>query len=87
MSSREFAEWMAYYSIEPFGEEPANLRHGILTSVLANAHRDAKKQPQPFKPEDFMPKFDQPRADNESKWQATKEKFMALVKRPQRSKE
>lgn len=84
MSSREFTEWLAYYGIEPWGEEPANLRHGIATSILANAHRDAKKQATPFKPQDFMLKFDRPpqpvmEVDDTSRWKETKSRFKALI--------
>lgn len=47
---------MAYYAIEPFGERAEWLRNGILASVIANAHRG--KNSKTFKPEDFMPLFD-----------------------------
>lgn len=58
--SREFSEWQAFYGIEPWGEERADLRMGIMASVIANAHRDPKKS-RPFKPRDFMPNFDPPK--------------------------
>lgn len=58
ISAREFAEWMAYYTLEPWGQERADLRAGIIASTVANANRDAKKRRQPFKPQDFMPAFD-----------------------------
>jgi hypothetical protein len=32
----ELAEWAAYYQCEPFGEERADLRAGIVASVIAN---------------------------------------------------
>lgn len=54
IDSREFTQWMVYYSIEPWGEEPTDLRHGILSSLIANANRDEKKQREPFEPKDFM---------------------------------
>lgn len=47
---------MAYYSLEPFGEERADLRAGIISSTIANVNRGKHK---PFKPTDFMPKFEQ----------------------------
>lgn len=43
--------------MEPRGEERADLRAGIIASTIANANRDPKKT-KPFKPGDFMPKFD-----------------------------
>jgi hypothetical protein len=45
---------MAYASIEPFGEERADLRAGIIASVIANSNRDRKRKPEPFSPYDFM---------------------------------
>lgn len=34
MSAAEFAEWLAYYSVEPFGEVTAELRAARICSVL-----------------------------------------------------
>jgi len=36
MSSSEFSEWMAFYSLEPFGEERDDLRAGSIASPLLN---------------------------------------------------
>lgn len=47
---------MAYARLEPFGEERADLRAGIIASTVANVHRSRKQRP--MKPSDFMPKFD-----------------------------
>lgn len=52
MSSREFTEWLAYYELEPFGEQRADLRAALIASVIANAHRDPKKKP--YKAADFL---------------------------------
>ncbi len=68
MSSREFSEWMAYYSLEPFGEERADLRIAILDSLIANANRDPKKG-KALKPADFMPAFDQPEQEMQDQMQ------------------
>jgi hypothetical protein len=35
-------------------EERADLRIGILSSLLANIYRNPKKRSQPFEPQDFM---------------------------------
>jgi len=59
ISSREFAEWIAYSTIEPFGEERADLRAGIIASVIANVNRG--KGHAPYKPRDFMPTFGESR--------------------------
>lgn len=54
MSAAEFAEWGAYYSLEPFGEDRADLRMGILACATLSPHvRKGKK----LKPSDFIPRF------------------------------
>ncbi len=55
IDSGEFAEWMAYYQIEPFGEMVADIRHGLACALLANVNRDRRTQPTPYVPEDFIP--------------------------------
>jgi hypothetical protein len=57
MSSREFAEWMAYYALEPWGEERADLRAGIVAAAAIAPW--TKKGSTPPRPSDFMPKFGQ----------------------------
>jgi len=57
MSAAEFAEWMAYYSLEPWGAEYDAYERALIASTIANVHRDPKKQKQPFKPEQFMRRF------------------------------
>ncbi|MCB0073270.1 MAG: DUF4035 domain-containing protein [Caldilineaceae bacterium] len=61
MSGRELAEWMAFYQVEPFGDVRGDLQAGIVASTLANVYRDRKKKPKPYKPEEFMPKFERPK--------------------------
>jgi len=56
ISSRQFAEWMAYARIEPFGEERADLRAGIVASTIANTNRGRGQKP--YKPQQFMPEFE-----------------------------
>jgi len=63
MSSRELTEWMAYYALEPFGEERGDMRAGIVASTLYNVHRGPKSKA--ASPEDFMPKFGQADAEGE----------------------
>lgn len=58
MSGRELSEWMAYDRLSPIGEERADLRAGIVSSVIANTHRT---KGDPFKPQDFMPFLEKPR--------------------------
>lgn len=64
MSARELSDWIAFARVEPFGEERADLRSGIIASVIANAHRDRKKRAQPYTPADFMPRFDKPTVED-----------------------
>jgi len=52
----EFKEWLAYMRINPFGEERADLRAGIVASTIANVNRG--KGQRAFNPSDFMPDFD-----------------------------
>jgi hypothetical protein len=55
IDSRELSEWMAYDQMEPFGEERADLRAGIITSMIHNVNIVKGK---PASPIDFMPEFD-----------------------------
>lgn len=48
---------MAYYSLEPWGPERADLNAGIIASMIANVNRDSKRRPEPFTAADFMPKY------------------------------
>jgi len=57
ISSRELSEWLAYYELEPFGEERADLRSAIVASTVANTARDPKKRARPFGVQEFMPQF------------------------------
>lgn len=70
---------MAYYSIEPFGEERADLRSGILASLIYNTN---KKPSSPAKSAvDFMPfrsNKDEPQI-NEGK--SNKSAIRSLLKR------
>lgn len=58
ISSREFAEWMAFMRLEPFGEIRADVRHAALSALIANVNRDRKRKAQPYKPADFMLRFE-----------------------------
>lgn len=51
-SSRELSEWAAYYKLEPFGEDRADLRLSFLTTLMHNLHR--KSGVPAFKVEDFL---------------------------------
>ena len=65
MSSREFSEWMAYYTLEPFGEELADARNATSIAANVNATIAAAGGRSRVKPEDYlvMPRDDAPEDD------------------------
>jgi hypothetical protein len=56
MDSRELTEWMAYYSVEPFGGDTEYYGSAIVAATVANSNR--KKGSKAAKPADFIPKFE-----------------------------
>lgn len=56
MSSRELSEWMAFSSLEPFGEIREDYRAGLLCATIANASGNYKKN---LTPDDFISIFKQ----------------------------
>ena len=60
ISSRELAEWMAYYSIEPFGEQREDYRAGLVAATVANCAGAGKKN-KALQPADFIPIYTQPK--------------------------
>jgi len=56
LTADEIIDWIAYYSIEPFGEIKMDFRFANLMALEANINRDPKKHRSPYKPQDFMPK-------------------------------
>lgn len=77
MSSREFAEWLAYYQIQPFGENRADERSGTIAAAIVNVHR--KKGVKPLNWLHFFP------PDSERNpvrgWQGLLDKAAAIVAR------
>lgn len=47
---------MVFGTIDPFGEERADLRAGIIASTIANINRPKNRKV--LKPQEFMPKFE-----------------------------
>lgn len=84
----QFQGWQAYYALEPWGEERADLRNGLLCALTANINRDPKKG-KAFGPADFMPFVKQDGATGNStgkgksvdEQRAAFETFAANVKR------
>lgn len=56
MSSYEFSQWMADYSLEPWGEVRADMRAAVIAVTLANIWRP--KDRAAFELADFMLEFD-----------------------------
>lgn len=56
MSALEFAEWQAYYRLEPFGEERADLRSAIVAKTIADVNTPRGSPRAELA--DFMPVFD-----------------------------
>lgn len=51
LDSRQLADWMAYYRLEPYGERAADLRHGIQTAAVINRWRN--KHERTYEPQEF----------------------------------
>jgi len=64
LSYAEFQEWCLYYQIEPWGDERADLRAGIVASTIANyAGRQRADGADPALPVDYMPYVERAPAD------------------------
>ena len=79
---------MAYYEIEPWGEERADLRQAMTTSAITNMHQAQTKKPHWTKPEDFMPftarEQEQPKAPTAATPESLLAKFNALTSKQQK---
>lgn len=38
MDAREFGTWMAYYGVQPWGEQRGDLRSAIVAATIANSN-------------------------------------------------
>lgn len=54
MSEREFQAWQRYGELDPYGLDRADLRMGILASVIATLSPSTRRT---FRARDFMPEF------------------------------
>ena len=82
ISGSALTEWMAYASLEPFGEDRADLRMAIETASICNVIYQVwtGKKEAPFKMEDFLPKFEkQEPISKEDAIMAIDAMMMALV--------
>lgn len=51
----ELMDWAEFYTLEPWGAAPADLRAGIVAATIANVH--ISREAEPLKPIDFMPRL------------------------------
>jgi hypothetical protein len=59
MSSREFAYWLAYDSIEPIGDRRGDIQAGVVASTISNLIRGAfSRDAEMLGPLDFVPRFE-----------------------------
>lgn len=66
LSYAEFQEWCLYYRVEPWGEDRADLRAGIVSSTIANyAGKERSKAAPLAMPSDFMPYATRPEPPEE----------------------
>lgn len=68
MDSLEFTAWLAYFRVIDTTPTPADVRadwrHAEVMTVLANAYRNTKRRPEPFRHEEFVPRWnDAPQPD------------------------
>ena len=61
MSAKTYLEWQRYAALEPFDEERADLRAGIVAATIANVMTGGRKGGKMFSPADFMPLADKPK--------------------------
>lgn len=53
MSAAEYADWVEFSQIEPFGPYYDDLRAAQISAVFCNVNRDPDKRPEPFQPAQF----------------------------------
>lgn len=54
IDARELSEWMAYYRVNPFGDERRDLNSACQQATMANVLGNRKKR---YTPKDFMIRF------------------------------
>ena len=77
MPHRIWRDWIEYNNVEPFGEERADVRAGIIAATVANCLARKKGKPA-FRPDQFMPKFEKPKKREPKTADALFEKVKSL---------
>jgi hypothetical protein len=61
MPSSLFTQWMAFDRLEPISlGYRGDMQSGIVAKTIANIYRDPRRRREPFRAEEFMPKYDLP---------------------------
>lgn len=76
MSASEFAEWIAYSKMFPFGENQDSIRAGTVASAIVNIHR--RKGAKALRWQDFFPPYE--RRAPSTNWRSMLTKAIALNK-------
>ena len=82
MSTDEFIEWMAFYSLEPWGSGFDDMRSAVNTAAVYNAglmmSNPKRLQTRPFYPKQFLLGAQAPR--KVLTWQEQRERFNMRIK-------
>ncbi len=78
MPARLLLEWMAYYQIEPWGEERADLRMQVLATEIRNFRLGFAKGARPAKLADFRFDFAPRRMRREQPVSEIKARLLAM---------
>lgn len=76
MTPSQLGEWLAYYEIDPWGEQRADLRAAIVATEIHRAAGSRRSDGQPIEPKQFMRFIDQP----QQKPVSQSEKLRAILK-------
>jgi hypothetical protein len=68
MTSSQLSEAIAYYELNPWGEDRADLRMAVGWSLIANINRNTAAKSTPFVPTDFMPYAERKRVAPRALW-------------------
>lgn len=77
ITSAEFVDWCAFYSLEPWGFHADTWRMGVIAATTANYSGHVKK---PLKPSDFMPSDKRKRKMSEAELKARLEQQVKQAK-------
>ena len=73
LPASEVYGWLAYYNLEPWGSKVDDLRMGILASVSAAPYCNTTP-----KPDDFIPKWGGPKAQDPEQMRAIFAQFVTM---------